>query len=319
MHGLPIAVGRWERIPDAGGATIQKSGNWDFVDGKYAEAEDASEFRIELRNPGWYLIGVQCETLVATTEIELLDTTAEAINPLGRWKRAQFVQVDDISADSTGSADPSYTTLTRNWQPAWHAAIWWTVKTTTANQRVRFKVTNGTTASNQRRELAVWRLATMDADHIAPPNVLGNRNGSTAGSVSATPLTPAMDVDLEPYPAAYRVTVSATDAANRFIFWEIGARTIHDAHFCHNDFTHEIRFKIKTTSPSTATGTVTLRVFAATAGVIHSSSVAYGPTETETVVAFARRSAGDQISQVEIKDIGPSDAIDVSAVLNVTE
>jgi hypothetical protein len=232
---------------------------------------------------------------------------------------AQFLQIDSITASATGSADPTYTTITRNWQPAWDAAIWWTVKTTTANQRVRFKVTNGTTPTNQRRELMVWRLATMEADHIAPANVLGNRNGSTAGSVSATALTPAMDVDLEPYPSAYRVTVSATDAANRSIFWELGARTVFDPHFCHHDFTHELRFKIKTTAPGTATGTVTLQVFAATAGVIHSSSVAYGPTETETVVAFTRRSFGDAISQVEIKDIGPADAIDVSAVLNVTE
>jgi hypothetical protein len=317
MHGLPLAVGRWLRIPESGGATIEKWGNWDLVEGQYAESTDGQEFRIELRSPGWYLITVQAETLREDTEIELIEPTAECINALGRWKKAQFVQVDSITASGTATADPSYTTLTRNWHPSWDAAISWMVKTTTANQRVRMRVANGTTATNQRRELIVWRLAGIEGDHAAPANVFSSPVGYSAGSIAGTLLTPSSDAYLEPRPQQYRLTCSAVDAANRWI-WPTST-SLYDSNAMHHDFTHELRLKIKTTAPSTATGDVTLRVRAATAGVIHTATVTYGPTETETVVSFARRSSGDHITQVELADIIPADEIDVEAVLNVTE
>ena len=320
MHGLPLAIGRWARRATAGGPELRRSGQTEFIEATFAEAENASEFRLEFRNPGWYLVTVQCDTVRDTTEIELLDTTAEAINPLGRWRKADFVQVNSITASATGTADPTFTTLNRVWQPHEDVSISWTIKTTTVNQRVRFRVQNGTVASNRNYEIIVWRLFDWSGDNIAPANCLAAPGVDLTGTVAATLLTPTTNPWFEPRPQRYRVTCSANGATNR-VRWQLGDALTPPVIFANAtaaDYAHQLRIKTQTTPPSTVTGDVTLRIMAG-ATVIHSATLGYTPTETETVVSIARRSGGDRITAIELTDITTADVFDVEPVLNVTD
>lgn len=319
MHGMPLAIGRWERVPNAGSPQIEKTGNWEWIEATYAEALSSNEFRMEFARPGWYLVGVQIETLRADTEIELLEPTAEAISTLGRWRCPTFVQINSIAASGTGTADPSYTTLNRIWAATQHAAIWWTIKTTTANQRARFRIVNGTTAGNRAFDVNVWRLFDFDQTQTETPNVLAGPIAYAVGNVTVEQITPYVNAWTDPRPIRYRVTCSGTGATNR-VRWECSETALFgQTNLIAANYTHQLRVKIKRTAPGTAAGDVTLTTFAATAGAIDTRTLSYSGTEAETVIDFARRTGGDAISEIRLSDIEPADDFEIEAVLNVTD
>lgn len=311
MHGLPLAMAVFERKRVASVWSIVTTGAPEAVGVKY-HSEGSGQFTFQFAVPGWFLLVFQAETGGNTTEIELMDHNAETVHSLGRWRMAQFAQVDSITVNAAATSDPSYTTLTRQWQPFERVAIPFLVRTLDDEQNVSIRVASGLTSTNQTWVATIWRLHDWEQPYTQNPNC-SRFDPSTVGGVTFTRL-PA-DLHRHLYATGYRYRV--VGASGGKLVWSFGDAVSSVNNQVLPGFTYTLTVRIVTSPGETATGTVSIEVRAATSGAIHSGTRTYNTTEAVYTTTFATRSAGDPISEINIT-AGAGDKFDIEVELDVT-
>lgn len=311
---MPLAIAVYQRKLVASAWSIAWTGNPDAVGSSY-ESEFNGSYRFKLRYPGWYLLVVQAETRGVETEIELLDHTADTINTLGRWKRGEFSQLDSVTVNTGGTVDPAYTTFNRLWMPYERVSMPFIFETTTPNEAVRFKIASGLSTTSQTFHATFWRFQNFNQPQTQSPNCCRLPPTALFGA-AATLITPTDDLFVYYRIPRYRVTVGA-GVGPQLRFGFIAGWSFTDAEVLHG-FSYELVIKIVTSPGETATGTVTIGVYAASAGLINSGTQAYNTTEATYTRTFAARTLGDAISEIRISGLTTSDKFDIEVALNVT-
>jgi hypothetical protein len=313
MHGMPLGWARFERknVPSLGWRVVITGQN-EFVRGTYAESGDTGQ--LTFAEAGWYLLVVQTETARKTTEIELIQPTTDAINTLGRWNMATFVQPTVVTAGASGVADPTVTLLTRSWQPFERVSMAWILQTTTANQAVKWRASSGQTVGSQTWTADVWRFhnyaagvegqKTQDSNRLLAEVTQGNNTG---GNATVSALTTLKNAYLNPEPIWHRIGATADNAANRVSFYPRDMLA---------NYTHDVIFTIKTTPGQTATGTPTLTVFNNVGGSMGTVSIPYNATAATYTLSIAAGS--NRINEIRISNFGVADKFDVWGRCNVT-
>lgn len=311
MHGLPLAMAVFERKRVSSVWSIVATGYPEAVGVKY-HAEGSGNYTIKLAKAGWFLLVVQAETGGDTTEIELTNSNAETVHSLGRWRKATFAQVDSITVNAAATADPTYTTLTRNWQPFERVAIPFLVRTLADDTNVTFRISSGLSSANQTWVATIWRLHDWNQPQVENANC-SRFNPSTVNGVTFTRL-PA-DLHRYLYSTGYRYRVIGASGGK--LVWSFGDVVSSVGNQVLPGFTYTLTVKIVTSPGETATGTVTIEVRGTTSGAIDTGTVAYSTTEATYTQTFATRSATDPISEINIT-AGAGDKFDVEVALNVT-
>ena len=313
MHGLPLGWARFERrnVPSLGWRVVITGQN-EFVRGTYAESGDTGQ--LTFAEAGWYLLVVQTETARKTTEIELVQPTTDAINTLGRWNMATIVQPTVVTAAADGLADPTVTTITREWQPFERVSMAWIIQTTTSNQAVKWRASSGQTVGSQTWTADVWRFhnyaagvdgqKTQEANRLLAEVTQGNNTG---GNATVSALTTLKNAYLNPEPVWHRIAATADNAANRVSFYPRDMLA---------NYTHDVVFTIKTTPGQTATGSPTLTVYSTTGGSMGSVSIPYTATPATYTLAIA--AGANAINEIRISNFGVADKFDVWGRCNVT-
>lgn len=313
MHGLPLGWARFERknVPTLGWRIVITGQN-EFVRGTYAESGETGQ--LTFAEAGWYLLVVQTETARKTTEIELIQPTAEAINTLGRWNMATFVQPTVVTASATGTADPTVDTITREWQPYERVNMAWMIQTTTANQAVKWRASSGQTAGSQTWTADVWRFhnyaggvdgqKTQDANRLLDAVVQGS---NTSGNATVTALATLKNAFLNPEPVWHRIGATADNAANRVTFYPRDMLA---------NYTHSVVFTIYRTPGQSATGSPTLTVINNAGGTMGSISMPYTSTPATYTINIA--AGANTIQEIRITNFGLADKFDVWGRCNVT-
>jgi len=321
MHGAALPVAIYRRFDDHAGIgwCVGVSGTPEAIEGTYDDAPPY--FQLTVHTPGWFYLVVQADTGGDDTEIELIQPAAEAINTLGRWKRATFVQCESITESTDGKSDPSFTNLTRHWMPYPRVAIAWLIKTTTVDEIIKWRITSGVDADSQTFHAFIWRLVDWDQSQTQFADC-ARFDAIISGSgapITATRLNVIDDLFVYGDRFRHRVVCSGSPGSD-FIYWPfITAYSggIAAAQVVLPEYQYRLRVAIVTTPDESVTGTITVRVFAATAGEIHAHAIAYSTSETVYTHDFTTRSAGDQINQIRLTGLVNGDKFDVEVSLDV--
>lgn len=316
MHGMPLAFAVFRRFFDGGGK-IGTSGAPDAVGAAYGE-EAAPEYRIEVAEPGWYYLVVQATTGGDDTEIELISPTAEAINTLGRWLAPDFVQCKSITPDSSGTADPSYTNMTRTWDPFERVAIGWVIRTTIANEAVRFRVESGLATSQTAFEAYMLRLHDWDQPAVQNPNCARFYEEVVVGTgLTATILPHQTNKYIYSDAWRWRVVVTSVVSGQRLV-WNFSESNAAPEIQCLAEYSYDVVVRIVTSPGETATGATTLKIKAQSSGVIQTETLTWNTTEAVYTFPIAPRTTGDAINELSVEGFAAGDKFDIEVALNVT-
>ena len=157
IHGLPPQIVIFERRKIGSVWKLITHGDAMAVGAEY-QPEKVEGFKVTVEDVGWYFVHVQVATGGETTSVEMIQPAAECVVVKYDWIALALNQVETITPDANGEADPTVGYLARKFQPANFVGGNWMVKTEAENADIGIEIHSGIPNAEQPLILAIWKL-----------------------------------------------------------------------------------------------------------------------------------------------------------------
>lgn len=313
QHGLPPQWVVFERRNVAGTWRLVTHGD-PIGTGVFYHTETTTEVVARLADPAHYLVFAQVLTGEQTTRLEVKNPTG-VIVPRRDWVRSTFPQINNLTVVSPGTADPTFTTLTRAFAPFRHAGAFWFMSTNAADEFLRLEIDSGVAIANQPLLVGICKLHNGQSASTQHANILYGTPFTTGGGATCTAIRFFDNVfwSVERDAVRYRVTASAGSTIGTVTFSTDAANVEASNYVFGGVFTHSVIVRISSIEGETLTGDVGLRVNYS--GGPFNTTLNYGPTQIAYTFPFA---AGIAITSIELNSIAAADRFEFEVLLNVT-